>query len=118
MAELVRSDTDEMCFGLPACTAISSLLCANTVGAVRAKLNFTSRLGYFAWSWVPIFVYACVSEAAASTLRLPEYWGVGLAAGRAATPPQAASSTTAVADIRTDARLIIRLPPPLTLCSR
>src|SRR5215469_734876 len=137
-----------MCLGLPACTAISSLLCANTDGVpmlnpplttfcmfawsaeaktsagapcwicvtsigLPAKLNLTSTPGYFAWTWSPIFVNAPVSDAAASTVRLPETSGVGVA-GWAATPPHAAVTSAAATDIRMDGRLGNVAPPLLS----
>src|SRR5215472_718420 len=152
IAELVRSFTEVMCFGLPACTAISSLLCANTEGVpdtnpplttfcmfawsaeakmsagapcwicvtsvgLPAKLKVEAMPGYLRCRSSPIFVNASVSEAAASTVRLPETCGaLGLDAGCAATPPQAdASSSAAMVGITANGRLRnVLLPPKLT----
>src|SRR5215471_9660385 len=148
IAGLVKSDSDEMCFGLPARTAISSSFCANKTGApaanpplttfcmlatsaeaktsagapcsicmtsigLPAKLNLTSTPGYRAWTWSPIFVNAPVSDAAASTVRLPETSGVG-PAGWAARPPQAAVTSAAATDIRMNGRLGNVAPPLLS----
>src|SRR5215472_11889473 len=49
VAEFARSFTVVMCFGLPACTAISSLLCANTDGVPDANPPLTTFCT-FAWS--------------------------------------------------------------------
>src|SRR5215472_2028589 len=151
-AELARSFTEVTCLGLPACTAISSLLWANTEGVplanpplttfcmfvwsadakmsagapcwicvtsvgLPAKLNVEAMPGYFRWRSSPIFVNASVSEAAASTVRLPETCGAeGLAAGWEATPPQAAASST-TEDSRMDMRRTNWLPPLLQFTS-
>src|SRR5437660_4266541 len=137
IAALARSATEAMCLGLPACTAISSLLCAKTAGVpdanppvttfcmlawsaaakmsagapcwicvtsvgLPAKLNVEAMPGYFRWRSAPILVNASVSEAAASTVRLPLTSG-GVGDGWAATPPQAATSSAAE-DSRTVSR--------------